>query len=231
MLSKRIKGQPAPRIPLDEGLASAQKPLETLWTSFAGVEGRVKGQARIAFVSPHHGAGTTTVAGSVALGLARNLEGDTTLVESNGYSPALATYFGDSPTPGLTDLLDETAYYRQCLRLTEEKSLHIMPYGSPRPPHPGELTGQALHATLEQLAEGQRFLLVDGPPLLPYPPARFMLELFDWVVLVIQANTTKKGAAKEAIERIEEVGTPILGTVVNRFQSDMPFGMGGGGWV
>ena len=29
---------------------------------------------------------------------------------------------------------------------------------------------------------------------------------------------------------IEETGIPILGTIVNRFQSDMPFGLGAADW-
>ena len=38
------------------------------------------------------------------------------------------------------------------------------------------------------------------------------------------------GAQNRAIAVIEEMGAPLLGAIVNRFHSDLPFGLGGKGW-
>ncbi len=217
-------------VPLDTGLATARKPLDALWTNFAGMSGRREGEVTIAFVSPHHGAGTTTVAGCSALGLARNLPGGVCLIEANCFTPGLAAYFDVEQTPGITDVLDGTVDIHQALRPTRVRNLDVLTAGTPRAIEPGELTGKAATELFLEAAQGHRYVLFDAPPLLSHATSRVRLEIADWVVLVVQAHATKKSAAKEAMALVEDVRVPLLGTVVNRFETDMPFGLGRGRW-
>ena len=53
-----------------------------------------------------------------------------------------------------------------------------------------------------------------------------LLDYADWVVLVLRSHSTQKKDAREALKIIEESGAPVFGSVVNRFQTDMPFGLG-----
>jgi receptor protein-tyrosine kinase len=217
-------------IPLDEGLARAQRPLDVLWSNFAGVEGRDPSKVRILFTAPWHGAGTTTVACSTALGLARNLSDGVALVETNFFAPAMAEYLGLAPTPGITDVLDGKAKPEDAIQNSKVSGLYVLGAGTRREPRQGELTSPAAQELFQKVVRDRRYILIDGPPILERPNARLQLELADWVVLVLQARSTKKAEAKRALAVIEEAGVPVLGAIVNRFQSDMPFGMGAKAW-
>lgn len=217
-------------VPLDAGLASARKPLDALWTSFAGMTGRREGEVTIAFVSPHHGAGTTTVAGCTALGLARNLPGGVCLIEANCFTPGLAAYLDVEPAPGITDVLDGAFDIHQAVRPTRVRGLDVLTAGTPRAVGPGELTTKEATELFLEAGQGHRYVLIDAPPLLSHTPSRVLLELADCVVLVVQAHATKKTAGKEAMALLDDLRVDVLGTVVNRFETDMPFGIGRGRW-
>ena len=223
--------KPRPQeLPLDSALKKAQRPLEALWSNFAGLDGREEGTTYVAFVAADHGTGTTTVATSVALGLARNLDDKVALIEANFYTPAMASYVGIPTAPGFTDVLDGEATPEQAIRSFGVRGLSLLTAGTPRPPRQGELLGEASRSVIDHATKGRRYVVIDAPPLLEHPQSRILLDYADWVVLVVRSGTTKRARAKTALRQIEESELPVLGTVVNRFQSDMPFGIGKGEW-
>ncbi len=217
-------------IPLDQGLRKAKRPLDILWSNFVGVEGRDPSKVRIFFTSPWHGEGTTTVACSAALGLARNLSDGVALVETNFFAPAMAGYLGLEPTPGITDVIDGKARPEEAIQNSRVPGLYVLGAGTRRDPKQGELQSAAAQELFLKVVQGRRYVLIDGPPILERPQARIQLDLADWVVLVLRARSTKKSEAKQALAVIEEAGLPVLGAIVNRFQSDMPFGIGAKAW-
>jgi Mrp family chromosome partitioning ATPase len=223
-----MKRQPE-RLPLEEGLESAQRPLDILWTKFAGITGYEE-CVRILFTSPDHGTGTTTLACCTALGLARNLDDQVSLLETNIHAPAMSTYLGLPPTPGLTDCLDGRVEPDEVVRNVNVDGLHVLTAGTARPPIPGEIHGSRADAVFREVVKGSRYVIIDAPPVVERPEAKIQLEFADWIVLVIQARSTKRARARRAMRIIHESGTPALGVIVNRFQSDMPFGLGAGEW-
>jgi len=216
--------------PLDEGLENVQDVLDVLWTRFLGLTGRREDRVRILFTSPDHASGTTTLACCTALGLARNSGDRVALIETNFHSPAMASYLGLSVTPGLTDYFDGNATSEQVVRNSQVSNLDVLTAGTPRPPRRGELVGPTAREFFERFVPGHRYIVMDAPPVIARPQSRFQLEFADWVVLVLRARATRKSAAKRAIDLIHEMGVPLLGAIVNRFQSDLPFGLGGKGW-
>ena len=217
--------------PVDEGLDRVQDRLDVLWTHFIGLTGRDKNKVRILFTSPGHGAGTTTLACCTALGLARNSGEMVALVETNFFTPSMASYLGLPIAPGLTDFLDGKVSGEEAIRNSRVSGLNVLTGGTPRPPRRGELVGKQAREFFEQsFVPGHRYIVIDAPPIVDRPQSRFQIEFADWVVLVLQARSTKKRDARRAIAVIEEMGAPILGVIVNRFHSDLPFGLGGKGW-
>ena len=218
--------QPDEPLPLDQGLAQATDDLESMWTHFLGLTGREEDRVRILFTSPEHQSGTTTMATSTALGLARNSGDAVALVESNFYSPAMASYLGLPQAPGLTDFLDGKATAEEAIRNGRAPGLHVLTAGTPRPPRRGELVGPKARQFFQEFVPGHRYIVMDAPPIIARPQSRFQLEFADWVVLVVRARSTKKRDLRRTIDLVEEMGAPLLGVVVNRFSSDMPFGIG-----
>ncbi len=73
-------------------------------------------------------------------------------------------------------------------------------------------------------------MIIDAPPLIDHPESRILLEYVDGVVLVLRARSSESDAAQKTLRFLEEAGVPVLGSVLNRFKSDMPFGMGERDW-
>lgn len=218
------------KLPLEEGLENAKRPLDILWSKFAPVVGRDEERVRILFTSPSHGTGTTTIACATALGLARNLPEPVALVETNLYTPAMASYLGLPASPGLTDVLDGGAEAADAVRNSQVDGLYALTGGTRREPRLGELVTPRAKEVFRDAVEGKRFVLIDAPPIVERPESKMQLDFADYVVLVVQARATKRGKARRAMRMIHESGTPVLGVIVNRFQSDLPFGMGAGEW-
>ena len=230
MLRKKKAAPVQTGIPVDEGLAGATRPLDILWSKFAGVEGHDEECARILFTSADHGVGTTTLACCTALGLARNLGDEVALIETNLYAPSMANYLDMPATPGLSDCLDGKAEPDEVVRSSSVEGLHVLSAGTARPPRQGELVSKDARALFRHAVGDRRYVIIDAPPVLAHPEACIQLEFADWIVMVVQARETRRGRARRAMRMIHESGTPVLGVIVNRFQSDMPFGIGAGEW-
>jgi Mrp family chromosome partitioning ATPase len=218
-------------IPLEEGLTDVTRPVNLLWTKFAGLVGKEDDECvRVLFTSPVHGTGTTTMTCCTALGLARNTGESVIVVESNLYTPAVAQYLGLPNAPGMTDCLDGKAEPAEVIRPTSVEGLHVVSAGTTRPVRPGELHQPLAHEVFKLAVAGRRYVLADGPPIIDHPEWSFQLEMADYIVLVVEARRTKRRDARRAMRVLLESGTPVLGTIVNRFRSDMPFGIGAGAW-
>ncbi len=227
MKKKAPKKQP---IPLEEGLTSIQPVLDALWSDLAHAS-RDNRRERILFISPEHGAGTTTLATATALGLARNLGEEVALIEANCYTPAMAGYLGLPPSPGITDVLASGASHHRAVRNSQVKGLYALTAGSIVQRSSGELATPNARELLERATRGTRFTVIDAPPILPHPAdARHLLQYASKVVLVLQARHTSKAGAKHAIRVIEESEAQLAGVILNRFQSDLPFGLGKRNW-
>jgi Mrp family chromosome partitioning ATPase len=58
-------------------------------------------------------------------------------------------------------------------------------------------------------------VLIDTAPMLQIPDARVIGRLVDAVILVLRAGQTTREAGIAALQRFEEDGTPVLGTILN----------------
>jgi len=58
-------------------------------------------------------------------------------------------------------------------------------------------------------------VIVDSPPILMVTDAAIAGSQVDGIILVVRVGQTKRQNAQRAIETLKELGTPILGTVIN----------------
>lgn len=217
---------PSGPLQLEQALEAVQPALDGIWSRFARARGRGEGAPqRLLFTSPDHGAGTTTLAIATALGLTRNMRQDVCLVEANCFSPAMADYLRLPATPGMTDVLDGKADLEKAVRNSLVHGLYVLSAGSFRRPLPGELASPEVHDVLAEVARSGKHLVIDGPPLLDHPESRALFEFVDRAVLVLRARDTKQRRAEAAVRVLRESGVEIVGTVLNRFRSDLPFGL------
>jgi len=212
--------------PRQQAIEAVQPLAEDLWTKVAAAHPRLK-TSRVLFTSPERGSGTTVLAASCAMGLARNLRQETTVVEANLMRPALATYLGLPGMPGLSDLLVGRAQLSEArFQVPGTPSLYGLPAGSARPAVPGEFADDRARNLIEGITGMGRHILIDAPPITEHSEVLSLLTYVDSVVLVVRAGSTKKSLTQKAAKAIADSGVPLLGTILNRFRSDDPLSKG-----
>ena len=209
------------------GSLELQQAVEPVWAALNAAR-RADECLRVLFVGPSPAAGSTLVSAATALGLAQNLRLPTRLVETDLMHPHLADYFQLDPGPGTGEILASQAELSHCLReVPGGYGLQVVPAGRRGYARRGEFATPLAHSFFEQVGEGAAFLLIDGPPVLQRVESRLLFEHADGVVLVVRARADRRADVRAARDLIEEAGLPIFGAVLNRFRSDMPFGIGG----
>jgi succinoglycan biosynthesis transport protein ExoP len=97
--------------------------------------------------------------------------------------------------------------------------LKLMPAGAP-PPNPAEmLTSRRLADFLGQMRQKFDYVLVDTPPVGYASESLALAAIGDGVLLVLDCKHTRKGALRQALRRLENVGANVLGTVMNKYDA------------
>lgn len=136
------------------------------------------------------------------------------VVDADLRRPRQHHIFGIRPQGGLSRALLEGNVDSQ-VQSGRLAGLALLPAGG-LPANPAEvLASQRMVRLLEDLADQVDVVLLDSPPVLPVTDATVLARLVDGVVLVLQAGRTRRVAAQQAVERLQQVGATLLGTVLN----------------
>jgi succinoglycan biosynthesis transport protein ExoP len=210
---------------LEKTFAGVRPLADTLWSRLSVLRATFE-RPRILFTSTQAESGTTLMTAATALGLARNLRRDVRVVETRFERPGMADYFEIPRGPGLSDVLDHRATLDQSLqRLASCPDLGIIPAGSPRAVIPGEFATGEVCDLLGSISGGADFTLFDAAPIQSDVETRMLLEHVDGVVFVVRARSAHTKALRESADIVERAGLPVFGCVLNRYKSDVPFGL------
>ena len=145
------------------------------------------------------------------------------LIDANFRRPSLQTIFSkpaaeDEPIKqsefGLSSLLTGLCSFEDSKRSDVIEGLDII-HSGPSPSNPAELLGSY---RMEQLIKDRRknydYIIVDGPPVLLVSDAKILAKIVDGTVLVVNADTTRRGAAQRTILELQAVDATIVGCVL-----------------
>ncbi|WP_421121287.1 polysaccharide biosynthesis tyrosine autokinase [Aquihabitans daechungensis] len=95
----------------------------------------------------------------------------------------------------------------------------------PLPPNPSELlnhdrTGRILRS----LADQYEMVFIDCPPVLPVTDSLVLSRHADATIMAVFANVTTRRTARRAVEMLRQVGTPLLGFVINGVAGEATYG-------
>lgn len=99
------------------------------------------------------------------------------------------------------------------------------------PPNPSELLQtKAMAEMVDDLRRRFDVVIIDSPPLLPVTDAALLAAISDGVILVVRHGKTSHEQVRAAVERLESVGSRLLGVVLNMTPSRAggPYGYGYG---
>lgn len=167
----------------------------------------------ILVTSPNAREGKSMVVANLSTALAqRQLK--VVVVDADLRLPRLHKLFKLDPGEGLTgSLLDGNADVK--LKQVDIEKLKVLPCGD-LPPNPAEvLASPRMRTLLDELAKKADMVLIDCPPVLPVADATILASMVDGVLLVLQADHTRRQAVREATENLLKVGGRLIGVVLN----------------
>lgn len=176
----------------------------------------------VAFCAVDEGAGCSWVCARASEALAGQVPGRVCLVDANLRSPFLHEHFGAESRPGFTEAMKDSAPIRDFVRATWCSHLWLMTSGTVDAGPNGTLNPDRLRARISDLRSEFDYVLLDTPPLSPYPDALLLGRAADGVVLVIESNSTRRESARVAKEGLEAARIPILGAVLNQRTYPIP---------
>jgi receptor protein-tyrosine kinase len=136
------------------------------------------------------------------------------LVDCDLRKPVLHKIFGYRNLTGIVSVL-AGEYSMQDVWHGPEPGLKLITVG-PIPPNPAELLSSQRFANfIEQARKEFDYVVLDASPIELVTDPTILAALCDGVLLVINAQTTRKRSARRSVQRLEAVGAQILGTVMN----------------
>jgi Mrp family chromosome partitioning ATPase len=207
---RALRDDAHPALPIDE---ASQNELEKLVNRLYLVPSpppRV-----VVFTSLEPRSGCSQVCAHAADLLASRVNGSVCLVDANLHAPSLHSLFGVPNQRGLTDILADAA--RDMDTVTSQVPgglLWLMTSGSPV--QDCELLGRSggLSARLAELRSRFDFVFIDAPSTSVSRAALALGRLADGVVVLLQANSTRREAARRMKEELEENNIRVLGAIL-----------------
>ena len=87
---------------------------------------------------------------------------------------------------------------------------------------PNLLTSDLLRERISELREDFDFIIIDAPPLNRYSDAVILGQHSNGVVLVLEADSTRREAASKVATTLRSANVPILAAVLNKRTYPIP---------
>lgn len=140
------------------------------------------------------------------------------LIDSDMRKPTFVT--GHEKEDGLSTLLTSRERLREHVVPTDTPRLTILPCG-PTPPNPAELLSSGrFEELLEEAKAHYDCVVIDGPPVLGLADSPILARICDATLIVIESGKTRVTAAIEAINRIRQADSNIIGAILTRYRHE-----------
>lgn len=204
------------KVSRDPGDPLSDEMLHLAQTSFLSNTGRVPRLVVFCGVEEENGSGSVCAGAGRAIALlgAKSV----CLVDANSRKYSLARMFGvDStiPFPGKTG-----SFREQCLLI--QHNLYLAGTDMLFDNRGALLSVPDLKLRLKQLQDSFDYVLIDAPASSVCGDATALGQIADAVILVIEANRTRRLTARRAKETLEAAGVRLLGTVLRNQSFPLP---------
>jgi protein-tyrosine kinase len=176
----------------------------------------------VVFSAVEHGSGCSWVAAHAAESLASHTQGSVCLVDADLNTPSLSRYFGLDDGQGFEDAMPQEGPVRGFARAIRSNNLHLISGSRLLSNLSGEMSAERLKTRFSELCSEFSYVLIDAPPVNDSVDAMMLGQLSDGVILVLEANSTRREAARRAKESLESANVKVLGAVLNKRTFPIP---------
>jgi Mrp family chromosome partitioning ATPase len=167
-------------------------------------------------------AGCAPTCARVAEILAARAEGPVCIVDANFRAPSLHEYFGVENVNGLAEATVESGPIQNFAQQIPEPDLWLMPSGKEAAELRFPKMADGLRVRMEELRNTFRYVVIQSGPLRLETSAMLLSRWTDGVVLVVEANATRRDAARRVKEILEAANVSVLGVVLNNRTFPIP---------
>ena len=204
---------------LDAALADPKSIVTEAYNSLGGslLYATTEGLPEVLLVTssqPAEGKSTTSIA--IASSFAR-IGKRAVLIDMDLRRPSIHHRFGFTNDRGMSDLLTSHDPVESALRDSGQPNLRLISSG-PVPPSPTELIASPrMRALIEDLSAKFDVVVIDSSPILGLADAPLLSALVDGVLLVVEAERSRRGTLKSSLRRLRSMRPVILGAVLTKF--------------
>lgn len=167
----------------------------------------------IVLTSPGPGEGKSITCANLGVVLAQAGK-NTLIVDCDVRKPAMHKIFGWRNVKGLADVLGEELTLHEAWQEPLD-NLKVIPAGLV-PFNPAELLSSERFAEfLNRVGAEFDYVLIDSSPVRLVSDSLILASQVDGVLLIFDAQHTRKGAVRQSIRSLEAVEANVLGTVMN----------------
>jgi capsular exopolysaccharide synthesis family protein len=141
------------------------------------------------------------------------------LVDADMRNPSVHKKLGLDNSVGLSNYLSGACSPPDAFQNSEVPNLAIMAAG-PIPPNAADLlAGPKFLSLITNALEVFDLVMVDGPPVLGLADALLLSSCAEATIFVVGADKARKASVTGALKRLEFSKTPVIGTVLTKFDS------------
>ena len=167
-------------------------------------------------------AGCAPTCARVAEILAARAEGPVCVVDANFRAPSLHEYFGVENVNGLAEATVESGLIQNFAQQIPEPDLWLMPTGKAASQLRFPTMADGLRVRMEELRKAFKYVVIHSGPLRLETSAMLLSRWTDGVVLVVEANSTRRDSARRVKEILAAANVSVLGVVLNNRTFPIP---------
>ncbi len=175
-----------------------------------------KGCKKVAFTSSSKGEGKTVTAMNVASALSQQVDTKVLVIECDLRRPHVHSALKLTPTPGLTNYLNNECTYEDIIKSTKLPNLNAVCYGAV-PPNPSELlASESMADFIKTVEKDYDYIIFDTPPIGVVIDAVPIIKASDGVVVVVKNNSTTYPQLNKTLDTLNRSGGKTLGIIINK---------------
>jgi Mrp family chromosome partitioning ATPase len=197
--------------------AEATKLVQRLFLTLADATPKV-----VTFAAVDSGDGCNWLCATAARVLAESVPGSVCLVEADFRAPSLSLTLGLANGCGLVDALREEGPVKAWAKRIGPENLWLISSGAIAEDSLSLFNGDRMVQRIRELRSEFDYLVIAAPPLSAYADGMVLGRLSDGLVLVLEANATRREAARRVTESLRSSNIPVLGAVLNNRTFPIP---------